>query len=45
VVFLALLGVGVIAVVMVAAAASLFLPHHGEADHGRPRHERGTSDT
>jgi hypothetical protein len=33
VIFFALLGVGIIAVMLVAAGVSLFLPRHGEADH------------
>jgi hypothetical protein len=36
VIFLALLGVAVIAAVLVAAAMSLFLRRHGEADSPRP---------
>ena len=35
-IFFALLGVAVIAAVLVAAAMSLFLRRHGEADHPRP---------
>jgi len=36
VIFFALLGVGVIAAVLVAAAMSLFLRRPGAADHARP---------
>lgn len=35
-IFFALLGAGVIAAVLVAAAMSLFLRRHGEADHPSP---------
>jgi hypothetical protein len=35
VIFFALLAVGVVAAVLVAAAMSLFLRRHGEADHPR----------
>lgn len=36
VIFLALLGIAVIAAVLVAASMSLFLRRHGEADHPKP---------
>jgi hypothetical protein len=36
VIFFALLGIGIIAAVLVAAAMSLFLRRHGEADHPKP---------
>ncbi|MGH9016721.1 MAG: hypothetical protein ACRDY1_03145 [Acidimicrobiales bacterium] len=36
-IFLALLGVAGIAAVLVAAAMSLFVRRHGEADHAEPR--------
>ncbi len=35
-IFLALLALGVVAAVLVAAAMSLFLPRHGEADRPGP---------
>ncbi len=35
-IFFALLGIGIIAAVLVAAAMSLFLRRHGEADEPKP---------